>query len=777
MKRFLMTFIALSIISCGEETGDPEFNLTLEATPQEGGTITSDKTTYFIDEIADITMTASAEYLLKEWVVNGKITTSSSGQSSLHVFHTIDGDTKFIARFIKKKYALTTSVEGEGTVSEKIIKAGASTDYNSGTIVELTASPNSGWVFKEWQGDLSGSENPKQITMDKPKAVKAVFETEAPFYLDENGVTIKARDWVTAGTTGELNGVTYEAVDIETLRSIFNCCPSNWSQYQEDITKAEERLSKVVTTLITDMSYLFSNAPTSNSESDYYIHFNQFNPDISSWDVSNVTHMTEMFKRKAWTGTEDRETIGGSLGPYAEGRFNQDISKWDVSNVKNMSGMFFMAVRFNQDLSEWDVSNVTDMSEMFVGAISFNQDISNWNVSNVNDMYGMFAHLTKNDKDNNPKDLKVGNWNVSGVNSMSYLLYESGINLNIGNWNVGNVTSMNGMLSGVYTATSSFSGMESWDVSKVTDMSKMFYGNGSFNIDIGNWDVSNVTNMSEMFYQAHSFNQDIGNWDVGKVTNMLGMFSGRFLYNQEMDFNQDITNWNVSEVTDMSGMFLFAKNFNQDIGDWDVNKVIDMNFMFYDAQNFNQDIGNWRVGNVDNMDSMFQFASSFNQDITKWCVNNISSEPDDFGKESGLSNSNKPNWGTCLTTATIWDGADITFTKTSGSDITKQENQDRLTSNVWITRGNDGGQIYNIAVESSVDKNLSPAGTKWAVGTIDQLQSLTFENFRTAVGKPKDVVGKNLVLHLTKDDIYLSVKFKSWESGKGGGFSYERSSK
>ena len=96
---------------------------------------------------------------------------------------------------------------------------------------------------------------------------------------------------------------------------------------------------------------------------------------------------------------------------------------------------------------------------------------------------------------------------------------------------------------------------------------------------------------------------------------------------------------------------------------------------------------------------------------------------------------------------------------------------------MWITRGNDGGQIYNIAVESSVDKNLSPIGTKWAVGTIDQLQTLTFENFRAAVGKPKDVVGKNLVLHLTKDDIYLSVKFKSWESGKGGGFSYERSSK
>ena len=26
-----------------------------------------------------------------------------------------------------------------------------------------------------------------------------------PFYEDENGVTIKAKDWVTVGTTGDLN--------------------------------------------------------------------------------------------------------------------------------------------------------------------------------------------------------------------------------------------------------------------------------------------------------------------------------------------------------------------------------------------------------------------------------------------------------------------------------------------------------------------------------------------------------------------------------------------
>ena len=31
------------------------------------------------------------------------------------------------------------------------------------------------------------------------------MDEELPFYVAENGVTIKARDWVTVGTTADLN--------------------------------------------------------------------------------------------------------------------------------------------------------------------------------------------------------------------------------------------------------------------------------------------------------------------------------------------------------------------------------------------------------------------------------------------------------------------------------------------------------------------------------------------------------------------------------------------
>ncbi len=43
---------------------------------------------------------------------------------------------------------------------------------------------------------------------------------------------------------------------------------------------------------------------------------------------------------------------------------------------------------------------------------------------------------------------------------------------------------------------------------------------------------------------------------------------------------------------------------------------------------------------------------------------------------------------------TIWSGADIEFSKENDADWTLEENQDRLTDNVWITR-QDRRQIYN----------------------------------------------------------------------------------
>jgi len=129
--------------------------------------------------------------------------------------------------------------------------------------------------------------------------------------------------------------------------------------------------------------------------------------------------------------------------------------------------------------------------------------------------------------------------------------------------------------------------------------------------------------------------------------------------------------------------------------------------------------------------------------------------------------------------ATIYDGPRITFTKADGADFTQPIHQDRITDNVWITRGNQMG-LYNIRLENEVSEFTSPEDTEWAEGTLDELESLSFTNFKTAAGGQgltRSLPGKSFVVHLISEDIYLELMFLSWSrGGQGGegGFSYER---
>ncbi len=161
--------------------------------------------------------------------------------------------------------------------------------------------------------------------------------------------------------------------------------------------------------------------------------------------------------------------------------------------------------------------------------------------------------------------------------------------------------------------------------------------------DINTWDVTNITDMSNLFYMQGSFNENIADWDTSNVTRMANMFM--FCYS----FNQDIGNWDTSNVTDMSNLFRMATSFNQDIGSWDTSNVTDMYGMFNGTDSFNRDIGAWDTSSVTNMNAMFYFAASFNQNISSWCVTNITSEPSNFSGFSALSQSYKPVWGTCPT--------------------------------------------------------------------------------------------------------------------------------
>jgi hypothetical protein len=119
--------------------------------------------------------------------------------------------------------------------------------------------------------------------------------------------------------------------------------------------------------------------------------FDEFNGDISQWDVSNVEDMSCMFQESAFSGDISHwntKNVHYMNAMFSSSEFNGDISQWDVSNVEDMKFMFCES-NFNGDISHWNVSKVFDMSYMFKKS-SFKGDISSWDISNVNLAFCMF---------------------------------------------------------------------------------------------------------------------------------------------------------------------------------------------------------------------------------------------------------------------------------------------------------------------------------------------------------------------------------------------------
>ena len=153
------------------------------------------------------------------------------------------------------------------------------------------------------------------------------------------------------------------------------------------------------------------------------------------------------------------------------------------------------------------------------------------------------------------------------------------------------------------------------DTSLITDMTELFRDSMRKNFDgLETWDTSNVTGMSRMFCMAEYFNHPIECWDVSKVRDMSYMFS------EAVRFNQPLQHWNVSNVQDMSHMFYGAERFNQPLDEWDTSKVEDMSGMFTKAVRFNQPLNSWRTGGVRDMSGMFRGASSFNRPLDMWQI-------------------------------------------------------------------------------------------------------------------------------------------------------------
>ena len=456
------------------------------------------------------------------------------------------------------KYNVTVSLNPTdgGTVSPN------GGQFNEGQTVSFTVTPSTNYVFKNWSGSDTSSNNPLSIIVNSNKTLVAILEKKD---TDGDGVTDDLDQCPDTPSGEEVNNTGCSSSQIDTdadgVTDDLDQCPdtpngeevddSGCSSSQIDtdgdgVTDDIDIDNSTRAGVPVDENGVMLN-PVYRAENGVTIKAQEWGiagdigiiDDVEYTIVDNTIHELDI-------ETTDFSKLVTSLVTTMNGlfedieSFNQDISTWDVSNVTDMSYMFFINTAnkgvFNRDISKWDVSSVNSMAFMFANT-AFNQDISSWDIRNVTSLRSMFY------KSNFNQD--ISNWDVSNVSNMQSMFWDSPFNQDIGSWDVSNVTRMSFM----FARTPFNQDISSWDVSKVESMNVMFFET-PFNQDISNWDVSSVGGMGQMF-DGSSFNQDISNWDVSNVTIMLSMF-------RNTTFNQDLSNWDVLNVTDCE--FFSANN-------------------------------------------------------------------------------------------------------------------------------------------------------------------------------------------------------------------------
>ncbi|MFP4608305.1 MAG: C45 family autoproteolytic acyltransferase/hydrolase [Candidatus Aenigmatarchaeota archaeon] len=150
------------------------FELTIDST--EGGNVTEPGEGVFEyeeSETVDIEAVAEEGYEFVEWT--GDVGTVEDATANATTVEMNDNYT-IIAEFKEESvyYELTVNIEGEGEVELEPDQD----QYEEGTEVTLSASPEDGWKFVEWTGDHDDTEEEITITMDSNKDITATFEEE-----------------------------------------------------------------------------------------------------------------------------------------------------------------------------------------------------------------------------------------------------------------------------------------------------------------------------------------------------------------------------------------------------------------------------------------------------------------------------------------------------------------------------------------------------------------------------------------------------------------------
>ena len=325
---------------------------------------------------------------------------------------------------------------------------------------------------------------------------------------------------------------------------------------------------------------------------------------------------------------------------------NIDLSKFDSSLVTDMTQMFTYCFSLNSiNMENLNTSLVHRMYEMFVVCQSLQfLNLSSFDTSLVTDMSGMFSNCYS------LTSLNLSNFNTKLVESMDFMFFlcENLKILNLSNLNTKSVLRMESMFSGCISLISL--DISGFDTSKVTDMYRMFSRCESLkSLDLSNFNTSLVDSMFQMFDSCYSLTSlDISSFNTSSCDNMGSMF-----YNCSSLTSIDASKFDTSLVVSMGYMFYRCE------------KITSLNLMGFNTKNvrylanmfdgcsslISLDLSKFNTTLIEYMDSIFLGCSSLKYlNISNFDTSNVNNMGKMFSGCSSLKSLDLSSFDTSLVT-------------------------------------------------------------------------------------------------------------------------------
>ena len=386
----------------------------------------------------------------------------------------------------------------------------------------------------------------------------------------------------------------------------------------------------------------------------------QFNALISNLDS---THNVNVFKRSsvapANIGAATVVSTADSERPiYAW--FNapdRTVYWWTDADVaySNVNGNE-MFKNINRDANEMELIDIRGintsrtevMHEFFVdGAKSVrNLNIDGIDTSNVWYMAGMFACQDSGATPKNPIDFsKI---DVSKVTDMSYMFFRSNFSsIDLSSWNTKNLKYIDGLFSGAIKPKNI--DLSSWDVRSLLRTNKMFASAGTEHINLSGWNSSQLTDTSSMFLDTYALQTlNLDGFNTSNVTNMSEMFATSVIP------NLNLSSFNTSKVTNMNAMFRGMGHLTTlNISNFNTSNVTDFGEMFRGIVVADRtiNVSNFNTSNAVTMYMMFDGTNlTGNLDLSSFDTRRVVDMSNMFGSSVLLNSVNLSSFNTSSVT-------------------------------------------------------------------------------------------------------------------------------